>query len=462
MASKKDLVEAQTFSRRRLLTAFVSGAPGGRELEPTKPLRAVVSGVALTGLLVVGSLVAGLLKPSLPEGWDHNTLVVTKGSGSRYVALDGVLYPVLNTTSARLLVSGGLEVVQVDEKRIAETPRGITVGIPGAPDELPAPDSLIGTAWLACTDAQGATTTVLSRGEQPEALAAAVTAQDAPAEAGLLVRTGGDQYLVTNGRRHLVPRAETVAVLRAIGQETVVPWDVSAQWLNLFAPGEDLEPIVVEGARSQVPAGTAAPPDAVVGSVLSVSDADGRRYVVDSRGELAPLSDFAEQLYRLGSGADVGPDLEVTLAQIQGMPTSASPAGGADWPTEVPASLPDGEPACAFLLTDTQDEGVEPTVHLVSGPDVAIEQEAATVWVEPAGGALVRASGGAGVAGPVQLIDQTGRAFALPDASDDVLTRLGYTSEDIVTVPQTWLSLFPTGPALTVAAAQQSATVSAG
>ena len=34
MATKKDLVEAQSFSRRRLTTAFVSGAPGGREVEP--------------------------------------------------------------------------------------------------------------------------------------------------------------------------------------------------------------------------------------------------------------------------------------------------------------------------------------------------------------------------------------------------------------------------------------------
>ena len=32
MATKKHLVEAHAFSRRRLVTAFVSGAPGGREL----------------------------------------------------------------------------------------------------------------------------------------------------------------------------------------------------------------------------------------------------------------------------------------------------------------------------------------------------------------------------------------------------------------------------------------------
>ena len=45
MATKKDLVEAYSFSRRRLVTAFLSGAPGGREvthpggLEQDRPRR---------------------------------------------------------------------------------------------------------------------------------------------------------------------------------------------------------------------------------------------------------------------------------------------------------------------------------------------------------------------------------------------------------------------------------------
>ena len=55
MATKKDLIEAQGFSRRRLLSAFTGGAPGGKELDPAKPLRAVVAGVALTiGVILVG------------------------------------------------------------------------------------------------------------------------------------------------------------------------------------------------------------------------------------------------------------------------------------------------------------------------------------------------------------------------------------------------------------------------
>ena len=53
MATKGDLIEAQNFSRRRLLTAFVSGAPGGKELQPSSPLRAVIAAIALTVIVVL-------------------------------------------------------------------------------------------------------------------------------------------------------------------------------------------------------------------------------------------------------------------------------------------------------------------------------------------------------------------------------------------------------------------------
>jgi hypothetical protein len=138
VASKRDLVEAQTYSRRRLLTAFTSGAPGGRELEPTKPLRGVVAGVSLSVLLVLGSLGFGLLSPTLPDGWDDQSLVIVEGDGSRYVGIQGTLHPVLNVTSARLVLdSGSFHVVDVSEDDITDAPRGATIGIAGAPDELP-------------------------------------------------------------------------------------------------------------------------------------------------------------------------------------------------------------------------------------------------------------------------------------------------------------------------------------
>ena len=61
MATKKDLVEAHAFSRRRLVTAFLSGAPGGREVEPARPGRTIVGGLALAVLLVAAAAIASVL-----------------------------------------------------------------------------------------------------------------------------------------------------------------------------------------------------------------------------------------------------------------------------------------------------------------------------------------------------------------------------------------------------------------
>jgi len=89
MATKKDLVEAYSFSRRRLITAFLSGAPGGREVEPSRPGRTVVGGLALAVLLVAGAAIASVLASRTPEDWNQVGLVVTSGDQpATYVILE--------------------------------------------------------------------------------------------------------------------------------------------------------------------------------------------------------------------------------------------------------------------------------------------------------------------------------------------------------------------------------------
>ena len=140
MSSKKDLVEAHSFNRRRLVTAFVSGAPGGREVEPVRYGRTLVGGLVLAGLVVAGAAVSPLLtQQKLPDDWNQKGLVVGKESGSRFVASKGRLYPVINTTSARLVLGGegDFKVNFVPDDKIAQQKQGKTIGIPGAPDLLP-------------------------------------------------------------------------------------------------------------------------------------------------------------------------------------------------------------------------------------------------------------------------------------------------------------------------------------
>ena len=89
MATKKDLVEAYSFSRRRLVTAFVSGAPGGREVEPARPGRTIVGGLALAVLLVAGAAIAGVFAPTHARRLERSTgLIVSKDTGAAYVIVE--------------------------------------------------------------------------------------------------------------------------------------------------------------------------------------------------------------------------------------------------------------------------------------------------------------------------------------------------------------------------------------
>src|SRR5829696_3192439 len=131
MASKRDLVEAHSFNRSRLVTAFLSGAPGGREVEPARYGRTLVGGVVLAGLLLAGAAVSGKLSQPVDKDWlDPGVMVVGKESGSRFLPGDkknvGTLYPVLNTASARLAYADPdgtpLKVIYVPDDEIAKRP----------------------------------------------------------------------------------------------------------------------------------------------------------------------------------------------------------------------------------------------------------------------------------------------------------------------------------------------------
>src|SRR5688500_5706213 len=136
MATKKDLVEAYSFSRRRLVTAFVSGAPGGREVEPARPGRTIVGGVALAVLLMAGAAIAGVLDPKTSIDFDEPAFIIAKDKGSIYVIVDRqpgdtepALRPITNVTSAQLILGSDVEPVSVPLDEIQKHKTGPTIGI---------------------------------------------------------------------------------------------------------------------------------------------------------------------------------------------------------------------------------------------------------------------------------------------------------------------------------------------
>jgi type VII secretion protein EccB len=446
MATKRDLVEAHSFNRRRLVTAFLSGAPGGREVEPVRYGRTLAGGIVLAALLVAGAAVAGVLKPAVGDAWREDGLVIAKDSGSRFVQYQGTLFPVINITSARLALSSekDLKVSYVPDDVLVDEPKGQPIGIPGAPDYLTPASLLVPSGWSACTNEQGGLTVDVS--DTPGTRRAA--------EDSLLVRAeNGRLWLVSGSRRYEVPRgAVGQSVLRGLGVSQEDPFPASTAWLDLVPQGEPLAPLQVPGSGSRSSDGSGAL--TVVGTPVSV---DGTGYVLARRG-LVQLSDFAYDVYTATSSIE---EQQADVRDVQSIPPqSAQGIVPSDWPTERPRPSTDRRP-CLQLVEGTDGAASRPVLATADRPEARASGAARTVRVEQGRGALVRSTtrDRATASDTTFLVDARGTRFAIgpKDNVPAVLGVLGYGSVEPVATPRAWVELFASGPELSPAAAVKAA-----
>lgn len=442
MPSNKDILEAQRYNRRRLVTAFMAGTPGGRELEARPLGRPLIVGAVLALVLVLVAVLMGRLNPGLRTGWENDTLVVVKGTGARYFTIDGVLRPVANVTSARLLADPSkFEPSEVEASTLAGIPRGTAVGILEAPDLTPGRDQLRSGQWTACATSSGKAHTWV--GAVPGGLASADTA---------MVTAQGQDYVVTAGRRYpLDPQGAAVA-LGLDGQ----PLAVDASWLALFEAGSRLQPLQIPRTgqvAAGMPSGLAT---AVIGGLIEIdNDPEHRHFVVTGDGEIAPLTDVAYRLHRLGSGVDTGNPLTVQLTAITGLKiVDAEPVVPGDWPDQLGSQLTGDRLPCAALVE--ADGSARSALASIPVPAEGTAAAArAGVTVAGGSGALVRATAG-GTLGAVSLVAEPGLAYGIGDEVADTLTRLKYTEADVHTLPAAWLALVPAGVVLSKDAAWQT------
>ncbi|MEV7429748.1 type VII secretion protein EccB [Nocardioides sp. NPDC092400] len=461
MATKKDLVEAHSFSRRRLVTAFVSGAPGGREVEPTRPGRTVIGGVALAILLVAGAAIASILNPRAPSDWTDGGLVVSKKGGASYVILEGgddpELRPVINPTSAQLILGSDTEPSFVDQSEIDKYVPGEPIGILDAPATVPDEDMLLDADWTACT-AEGRGIKVDVSAEQ---LVTPTTT------AGLLVEAGGRFYLVAESERaelgdqtraylYAVPdQGASDLLLQQLGlgiREEAVR--VPEQWLTLFPAGGPLSfssfGLTGFGERSPNAGQDGIPTGARIGDRY---ESGGIELLLTAEGPVS-LDPFAAAVY---ASVEKPAGYEPRTLEPEGDPqlTQAVPAyQRANWPAGTLDAVP-GE-QCAVLLPEPDGA---PVVHIGTDPtaDASVE-EAATPrgkvdqTLDAGRGAYVLSAGwDERRVGSPHFIDSKGISYAL--VGREVADRLGYGDTDPPIVPDTWVELFDPGVALSVDAA---------
>ena len=453
MATKKDLVEAHAFSRRRLVTAFLSGAPGGREVEPARPGRTIVGGIALAVLLVAAAAIASVLASKTEEDWNKVGLVVSREEAAPYVILEDEespeLIPILNITSAQLILGAGIEPTYVEQDVIEKQTPGQTIGIFGAPQTLPRPARFIENGWTACTgDGRGIR---LGLRTAPDV--------DALANGGLVVTNQGRDYLVARSgdlalfqRATLYPLPDEAYVdgmLNELGlRERAEAIEVPEDWLQLFPAGGELAwssfQIVGAGGPPLDPAQY--PPGVQVGDFW----VDGDEGLVLTQTGPMRLSEFALQVYRNSPVPSTKPGKPGTLPR----PLDGDPPPLSEEPrTYDDASWPDATleqityDPCALLVTDP---GGVPGVELVQNPGddlsaAALEDPLQIAYsIEDGRGAFVHTGDWDDVTGlRSYVVDPRGTAYSLEDAQ--TIEKLGYDAVPVPLVPDTWVELFVEG-----------------
>ncbi|GGU23114.1 type VII secretion protein EccB [Nocardioides albus] len=445
MASKKDLVEAHAFSRRRLVSAFLSGAPGGREVEPARPGRSVFGGVVLAVLLIAGGAVAHFLAPRPATGWaDADGLIVTKG-GARYVVTgpDNAkeLHPVVNLASAQLILGLDLEKSSkvIDQEEIdKEFPKG-TIGLGGAnvPEELPLTSDFINTGWTACT-ANGAGTHV-NISAKPDVTPAADT--------GFMVQSEDGTYLIAE---HTTPEGFAQAYSYKVEGDAETYMDstfddpvstptVPQAWVNLFPAGAPLSGESFGGAFTKA-GGTVEGEDYPIGTKATHQ---AKNYLMTESGWIR-IDEFTSEVYDVAFGS------KGTLESLDTQPNIDGDRLNTFWPDT--KLRPGVSSACAML--DTTDGttvrlGIEPGEDAWSTSEPPAAGDLTSVRVDPGKGAFVYATNGEELdkkSGTPYLIDARGTVNTLDGPR--TVERLGLSLDSGPIIPGTWLQLLPSGAPL--------------
>lgn len=460
MRSRREQVQAHRFVTRRIVAALMIGEPEAPEPPMRRLVLSVLGSVLVAAIVFAGVGVYGLLFPG-GRNPAENTLVIERETGAKYVYLQGRLHPVLNLTSARLILGKADPPTQtISIRSLLNVPRGRPVGIPNAPDSLPARSALLGLPWGVCSAPRSAgsldAATHVFVGSVP---AGGSTLGDR----GLLVSAGADRLFLVWQQTRLRVRGNTV--LAALEWTSVGPVTVGEAFLNAVLPGPDLTPLAVSGA-GQPWTRTIAGRPATVGDVYR---AGTQVYLLHNDG-LSPVGATMSRLLLAGgrpaidiSAQEAGAALSQVKIEPQGFPDAVPEVVRNPKPTMACAGyLGAASGSTPNIAVQTYERvadsfSLPPDQAALAGTDGVVTAD--RVNLAGGHGAVVRALQG-NASGLVYVITDQGLKHPLPlDKTGDILTSLGYGGYPPVVVPASILALIPTAPALDPESATRFAPV---
>ncbi|OBG77320.1 MULTISPECIES: type VII secretion protein EccB [unclassified Mycobacterium] len=442
--------------------------------------RAVLMGVVLLVTALGGCFVFSLIRPNGTAG--SNAVLADRDTAALYVRVGDDLHPVLNLTSARLIVGHPVNPTTVKSTELDRFPRGNLIGIPGAPERMvqnPGRDA----NWTVCDSIGGTAHAVHSTGVtviggRPDSSGA--RAADLGSRQAILVQSPGDDkgpisWLLWDGRRsqiNLTDHAVTTAL--GLGQnnsEVPPPRPIALGLFNAIPEGPALTAPGIPNAGAPAPFAVPAPIGAVVVSYgLDQSSSGAPRYFAVLPDGLQPISPVLaailrntnsyglDQPPRLGADAvaklpvsrllDTSryPDQQVTLVDA-----AKDPVACAHW------SKAAGAATSSLNLLAGSALPVPESIHTVDLVGGGAAATATRVALPPGTGYFTQvAGGGAGAPGAGSLfwVSDTGVRYGIDNEAENAATGHGKTVEALglsgspLPVPWSVLSLFAAGPTL--------------
>jgi type VII secretion protein EccB len=439
--------------------------------------RAVLMGalILITGL--AGCFVFSLIRPNGQAG--NNAVLADRSTDALYVRVGDQLHPVLNLTSARLIVGRPVNPTAVKSSELDRFPRGNLIGIPGAPERM-VQNASHDANWTVCDAVSGTShgahstgvTVIAGPPDTHGARAAALGSAQA-----VLVDSGTSTWLLWDGRRSQIDLANH-AVTSALGLSTggsdaPAPRPIAFGLFNAIPESPALTAPPIPNAGSPAGFSVPAPIGAVVVSYGLEQNSSGtvRYYAVLPDG-LQPVSPVLAAIlrntnsYGLDQPPRLGADQIAKLPVSRMLDTAAYPGqqvalvDAAKNPvTCVYWSKPSGAATRSLSLLFGSALPVADAVSTVDLVGAGSQGIASRVALAPGTGYFAQTvSGGAAAPaiGSLFWVSDTGVRYGIDNEAENGPGAAGHgktvealgLSVPAVPVPWSILSLFATGPTL--------------
>jgi len=439
--------------------------------------RAVLMGVVLLVTGLAGCFVFSLIRPAGSAG--TNTVLADRSTAALYVRVGDDLHPVLNLTSARLIVGRPVNPTTVKSSELDRFPRGNLIGIPGAPERM-VQNASHDANWTVCDGVSGTSRAAHSTGvtviagppDSSGARAAALGSTQA-----VLVDSGNGTWLLWDGRRSQINLADhSVTNALGLGSDLPAARPIASGLFNAIPEAPPLAAPNIPNAGAPANYAVPAPVGAVVVSyALNQSSPDAVSYYAVLPDGLQPISPVLaammrntnsyglDQPPRLGADAvaklpvsrmlDTAryPDQQITLVDA-----AKDPVTCAHW------SKPAGAATSSLSLLSGSALPIPDSIRTVDLVGGGAQGTAARVALAPGTGYFTQTVGGGAAApasGSLFWVSDTGVRYGIDIEADNPASggqsnSQGKTVEALglsgnpVPIPWSVLSLFANGPTL--------------